>query len=271
MIVVKIGGGEGNQIDGLARDVADLLRTGQQVVLVHGGSHLTNQLATQLQYPPRFITSPSGMTSRYTDRRTMEIFQMAYCGRANKALVEALQKLGVNAVGLSGMDGRIWSGPRKKAIHAVEGDKTRVVRDNLTGRVERVNADLLRLLLDQGYLPVLTPPAISDEGEPINVDGDRAAAATAVALGAKTLVILSNVPGLLRDLHDPNSLVEQIASGELESVGERFAGGRMRIKLLAAGEALAQGVERVILGDSRSTGCLQNALAGQGTVIKREI
>ncbi len=267
MIVVKIGGGEGNQIDWLAQDVAELQRAGQRLVVVHGGSHLTNALATQLNYPPQFITSPSGMTSRYTDRRTMEIFQMAYCGRANKALVESLQRLGVNAVGLSGMDGRIWSGPRKKAIHAVEGDKTRIVRDNLTGRVEQVNAPLLKLLLEQGYVPVLTPPAISEEGEPINVDGDRAAAATAAALGAETLVILSNVPGLLRDLHDPQSKIPRIGVEELEPFTREFAQGRMKIKLIAAGEALQRGVQRVILGDSRVPRCLQAALAGNATVI----
>jgi acetylglutamate/LysW-gamma-L-alpha-aminoadipate kinase len=269
MIVVKIGGGEGNRVDELTRDVAEFTAVGRQFVLVHGGSHLTNELANHLGYPPRFITSPSGMTSRYTDRRTMEIFQMAYCGAANKRLVESLQALGVNAVGLSGMDGRIWSGPRKKAIHTVEEGKTRVVRDNLTGRVERVNVELLRLLLGQGYLPVLTPPAISDESEPINVDGDRAAAATAIALGAETLVILSNVPGLLRDVQDPRSRINRIAESELKSAADQFAGGRMRIKLLAAGEALDGGVRRVVIGDSRVEHCLRRALAGEGTVIER--
>ena len=267
MIVVKIGGGEGNLIESVCQDVADLFQKSQRLILVHGGSHLTNELASQLDHPPQFITSPSGFTSRYTDRRTMEIFQMAYCGQTNKAIVEKLQTLGVNAVGLSGMDGRIWSGPRKKAIRAIENGKTRVIRDNLTGKVEAVNHQLLNLLLEQNMLPVLTPPAISTDGEPINVDGDRAAAATAIAMGADDLVILSNIAGLLRDVSEPDSLIENLESAELESAIETFAEGRMRIKLLAAGEALKQGVKRVVIGDSRPERCLQKALNGAGTVI----
>ncbi len=267
MIVVKVGGGEGNSIDGVCEDIAELSKQGRQVILCHGGSHLTNKLSEQLDYPPQFVTSPSGFTSRYTDRRTMEIFQMAYCGATNKAIVEKLQKLGVNAVGLSGMDAGIWRGPRKKAIRAVENGKTRVIRDNLTGKVEQVNSQFLKTLLEQGMLPVLTPPAISDEGDPINVDGDRAAAATAKALAADELVILSNIPGLLRDVNDESSLVDELKIENLEEAIEELAVGRMRIKILASGEAVKSGVGRVVIGDSRLDNCLQAALDGKGTII----
>jgi [amino group carrier protein]-L-2-aminoadipate 6-kinase len=218
-----------------------------------------------LGHPPRFITSPSGYTSRLTDRRTLEIFQMVYCGQMNKGLVEQLQARGVNAVGLSGLDGRIWQGRRKKAVRAVVDGRTVVVRDNYTGTVETVNTDLLNQLLDGGYVPVLTPPALSLEGEAINVDGDRAAAATAVALRASDLLILSNVPGVLRDFPDESSLIPHIDLADIDAVSRNYAEGRMRIKLLGAQEALTGGVERVVLGDARGQRPILRALDGAGT------
>jgi len=271
MIVVKVGGGEGVNLDAVCDDVARLIGAARPLVLVHGGSHATNELAAALGYDSQFVTSPSGYTSRYTDRRTLEIFEMAYCGRVNKGIVERLQARGVNAVGLSGLDGALWRGPRKRAIRAVmEDGRQRVIRDSLTGRVEQVNVTLLCRLLDDGYLPVLTPPALSDDGQAINVDGDRAAAATAAALGAADLLILSNVAGVLRHYPDETTLMRTIPCQGLDDVAETAAEGRMRIKLLGAREALEGGVERVVIGDARRDGPIRAALAGQGTVIRRQ-
>lgn len=268
MIVIKVGGSEGIEYEAVGNDIFTLVEQGQQVVLVHGGSHLTNQVATALGHPPQFVTSPSGYTSRLTDRATLEIFEMVYCGYTNKNLVEQLQRQGINAVGLSGLDGRLWQGPRKKAIRVVANGRKRIIRDNHTGRVDHVNTELLNGLLNAGMLPVLTPPAISYEGEAINVDGDRAAGATAVALGASELIILSNIPGVLRDYPDETSLIPCINREDIEEVSRAFADGRMRIKLLGAAEALEGGVQRVVLGDARGSHPVQKALAGQGTVIR---
>ncbi|MCP4363565.1 MAG: [LysW]-aminoadipate kinase [Chloroflexi bacterium] len=267
MIVVKVGGSEGIDYEAVCDDIAQLVHGGQRLALVHGGSSLTNQVAEALGHPPRFVTSPSGYTSRLTDRRTIEIFEMVYCGQMNKGIVERLQQRGVNAIGLSGLDGRLWSGPRKKAIKVVENGRKRIIRDSYTGIVERVNTDLLNTLLDSGYLPVLTPPAISFAGEAINVDGDRAAAATAAALGADTLVILSNVPGVLRHFPNESSLITQVSPDEVDHIAQTYAVGRMRIKLLGAKEALNDGVSQVILGDARGSQPVVQALSGKGTVI----
>ena len=143
MIVVKVGGGAGIDYDALCADIAGLWAAGRRLVLLHGGSHETNLLAERLGHPPRFVTSPSGYTSRYTDRATLEIFMMAYAGKVNKLIVERLQRLGVNAVGLSGLDGRLLEGQRKAAIRIVEDGKQKVLRDDWTGTVERVNGGLL--------------------------------------------------------------------------------------------------------------------------------
>jgi acetylglutamate/LysW-gamma-L-alpha-aminoadipate kinase len=114
---------------------------------------------------------------------------------------------------------------------------------------------------------VLCPPAISYESEIINVDGDRAAAVLAAAFKADTLIILSNVPGLLRDVHDTNSLIRHIDKAHLSSYMD-FAQGRMKHKVMGVAEALAQGVGTVILGDARLEQPIQQALQGQGTVIR---
>jgi acetylglutamate/LysW-gamma-L-alpha-aminoadipate kinase len=266
MIVVKVGGSEGIDLDAVCRDVAALVKQGEELILVHGGSAETNKIAEQLGHPPRFVTSVSGYTSRFTDRETLSIFEMVYCGRINKSIVERLQGLGVNAVGLSGLDGRLLEGRRKEAIRVRQGGKRRVLHGDYTGTVEKVNASLLLLLLENGYLPVVTPPAISYHSEGINVDGDRAAAAIAQALDATDLVILSNVPGLLRDFPDEDTIIPRIDRTRVEEA-MAFAEGRMKKKVLGATEALGAGVGRVIFADGRIEAPIRAALAGQGTVI----
>ena len=108
MIVVKVGGSKELNIDAIVADIAALHQTGRPLLLVHGGAETTNDVATALGHPPEFVTSESGYVSRRTDRRTLEIFEMVYCGQLNKMWVEKLQTQSINAVGLSGLDGRIF-------------------------------------------------------------------------------------------------------------------------------------------------------------------
>jgi acetylglutamate/LysW-gamma-L-alpha-aminoadipate kinase len=260
--VVKVGGGAGIDVDRVLQDLAGH----RDFVLVHGGSHETNVLSERLGKPPRFVTSVSGHTSRYTDRETLDMFSMALAGKINVNMVARLQQLGVNAVGLTGVDGRLLEGTRKDTIKVVEGSRRFVLRDDFTGKVERVNADLLRTLLAGGYVPVVTVPAISYEGEPINADGDRAAAAIAAALEADVLVILTNVPGLLRDVDDPSSLIREIPRARLDDAMD-IAGGRMKKKVMGAKEALETGVKRVVFASANTERPVTEALAGNGTVI----
>jgi [amino group carrier protein]-L-2-aminoadipate 6-kinase len=266
MIVVKVGGGEGINLQAVCHDIAAMVKGGVPIVLVHGGSHRTNVIAEKLGHPPEFVTSVSGFTSRRTDRETLRIFEMVYCGEVNKGIVEMLQAEGVNAVGLSGMDGRLLEGRRKDAIKIIQDGRRMVLRDDYTGTVEKVNVGLLRLLLDNGYLPVVTPPGISTEGEAINVDGDRAAAMIAATLKAEQLIILSNVPGLLRNFPDESTLIARIEPAKAQEF-MAFAEGRMRIKVLGAMEAIHEGVGKVTFADARVDAPVQAALSGRGTVI----
>ena len=268
MIVVKMGGGEGVDVGAVCGDVAALVARGEQVVLVHGGSHETNVISEKLGHPPRFVTSVSGHASRYTDRETLEIFAMVVAGRINKLLVERLQQLGVNAIGLSGLDGRLLEGKRKSALRIVENGKRKVLHDEYSGKIERVNVVLLETLLEAGYVPVVAPLAISYENEALNVDGDRAAAAIGAALKAQQVVILSNVPGLLRDFPDESSLIRHVPLARAEDYLNRYAKGRMKRKLLGAIEALHDGVGSVVIADGRGEQPVQRALEGQGTTIQ---
>lgn len=213
--------------------------------------------------------SSTGQVSRFTDRETMDLMLMVYAGLVNKRLVEGLQQRGVNAVGLTAMDGRIASGPRKDTLRAIENGKPKVLRGDYAGSIERVDTQLLELLLDHGYLPVLTPPAVSDQGEAINVDGDKLAMQLAIALRADALVILSNTPGLLRDVRDPDSLITAIDVDDPASVDAAMtaAQGRMKKKVEAGCKAVQAGIGRVVFADARVPQPIQRALAGQGTVL----
>ena len=265
MLVVKIGGAAGIDYAPLCADLAELVARGERIVLCHGGSDGASRLGERLDHPPQFVTSPSGHTSRVTDRTTLEIFMMA-TGLLNRQLVERLHSLGINALGLSGLDGGLLRGNRKSMIRVVENGRQRIIRDDWTGTIEHVNTALLGLLLDAGYLPIVAPLAISGAGEALNIDADRGAAMIAAAFGAATLLLLTNVPGLLRHFPDEASLIHQIPAAELESLRD-VAAGRMKKKLLGAQTALDGGVRRVIIGDGRRDQPISAALVGAGTHI----
>lgn len=266
LIVVKLGGTEGVDFQAICQDVASLVRDGYRLILVHGGSAETNQLSESLGHPARFITSPSGFTSRYTDRQTLEIFAMAVNGKVNTLLVEQLQSLGANAIGLSGMDGRLAVATRKASIQSIENGKRKIVRDDYTGKITAINAALLQSLVGSGYTPVVAPLAISEEGEALNVDADRLAAMVAVALKARTLLLLSAAPGLLRAFPDENSLLRSLPQSRLEEA-LCYAEGRMKKKILGGAEALRGGVASVVIADGRVDRPVSLALSGQGTVL----
>lgn len=271
MLVIKIGGTEGVNFQPICQDVAHLIAQGERVVLVHGGSSEANALGEALGHPPKFVTSPSGFTSRYTDRKTLEIFAMAVLGRVNAQLVEQLLALGVPAVGLSGMDGRLLLARRKERIRVIENGKRKMLRGDYTGRIEKVHRDLLDRLLAGGYVPVVAPLAISTQGEMLNVDADRAAAALAATLEARVLVLLTAAPGLLRNFPDEASLIPRMTPDQLNQA-MTYAQGRMKKKVLAAQEALDGGVPTVIIADGRRLEKpLLHALQGGGTWIVREM
>lgn len=265
--VIKLGGTDGVDFSAICNDAVELLKQGKKFVFVHGGSAEANALGEGLGTPPKMITSPSGYTSRYTDRKTLEIFLMAVNGKVNSLLTEQLQILGVNAFGLCGLDGKLLQATRKESVQSVENGKRKIIRDDYTGKIDTVNSELLLMLLNAGYLPVIAPVAVSEKGEALNVDADRAAAMVASALKAETLLLLTAVPGLMKNFPDESTLIRQLPQSQLAAASEA-AQGRMKKKVLGAEEALKGGVSRVVIADGRIQNPISNALSGNGTVIQ---
>ncbi len=262
-LVVKVGGASGNALMPVLADLAH--RT--DYVLVHGGSDEVDRLGEALGRPSEYYTSPSGVVSRKSDPAHLEVLVMAIAGAVQTGIVAALTGLGVRAVGLSGVDGALLTARRKEASRAVVDGHVVLLKEDRSGTIERVHADLLRLLLDAGWVPVVGPPAVTPTGEVVNVDADRAAAAIASALNAEALLLLTNVPGLLRNPDDPASLIPTVARDEIDAVLP-LAAGRMRKKVIAAREALNGSVPRVVIASSRGPDPVTRALGGEGTVFE---
>ena len=269
MLVVKLGGSAGIDPGPTLDDLAELVQS-ERVVFIHGANARMDEFERKLGREPRQVQSSSGQVSRFTDAETMDTMLAIYTGLVNKRLVEALQARGVNAVGLSALDGGIARGRRKDTLRAIENGKPKILRGDYAGSIDEIDTKLLDLLLDNGYLPVLTPPALSNNGEAINVDGDKLSLQVAIAMHADALVILSNTAGLLADLNDPNSLVREIDVSDDASVAAAMtaAGGRMKKKVQAGCDAVNAGIGRVVFADAAAAQPIRQALAGEGTVVR---
>ena len=270
MYVIKIGGGAAINEAAYARfaaDLAELHMAGTPFVVVHGGNAEFSRLSAALGIPPRMITNDRDRVSRYTDHDTIDAMLMTYCGKVNKTIVATFQQAGINAVGLSAIDGRIATGRRKPVLRGTEDGKPKVLRDDHAGSIDTVDTSLISLLLANGYVPVLTPPALAvEEGRPINVDGDKLALNLARELSAEALLFFSDTPGLLVDKDDESTLIREIDASNPETA-LASAKGRMVVKVEQALKAIEHGVRQVIFADARAERPVQRALAGEGTRI----
>jgi acetylglutamate/LysW-gamma-L-alpha-aminoadipate kinase len=265
-IVVKIGGSLFDEdLSPLARDVKEFCKD-NQIVMVHGGAKVVTDIAEKLGKEQKFVTSPTGFRSRYTDAETAEIYTMVIGGTVNKKLVTTLLKEGVNSLGLSGIDGGLLVAERKPRIKVKEGNKILLIEGDYTGKVVEVNSQLLELLLNEGYVPVIGAVAIGREGENLNVDGDRAAASVSGAIKADKLVIMTDVPGVL----EKEKLVAKLNRVEAKQIMEKVGPG-MRRKIFAALEAMYEGVPEVIIASGIGEYPILNALKEKTcTVITNE-
>ena len=263
MIIVKIGGGENLN---LAAIVADLAALDESFVIVHGANALRDAVAAKMGFAKQVITSASGYSSVFSDAEALDVIMMAYSGLRNKRLVELCQQNGINAVGLTGLDGRMVEGRRNKGIRVVENGKKMLKRD-LSGKPASVNVDLLHTLLDNGYRPVLTIPIVDESGTAINSENDDVVCKLQAALDAETVVQLIEAPGFMEDPEDTASLVRRLSREELEH-REQQVEGRIKRKMHALNK-LAQGnVNRIVISDGRTQHPLRDALAGGGTWIE---
>lgn len=265
MKLIKIGGGRKINWEYIAEDIVELVKK-EKVIVVHGASGIRDDIAKELNAPTKTVISPSGISSVYTDQKALDIFLMTYAGLVNKKIVATFQKHRINAVGLSGVDGRLWEGKRKSDMYVQEGSKTKLITDNVTGRVEKVNIHLINVLIENDYVPVICPPAISYESEIINTDNDFAVAIMIKELGIKTLISLFEAPGMLEKVRDEKSLIPKIKRSQIDNY-LKYAEGRMKKKLMGAKKAFENGVKTIYWGDGRIRNPIKNVLSGGGTII----
>ncbi len=257
-IVVKYGGAAMVREDlraAVFRDLTLLACVGVQPVVVHGGGPEINQWLGRLAIEPRFS---NGL--RVTDAPTMEVVEMVLVGRVNKQIVNGINQLGGRAVGFSGSDGnlvraRTW------------GDGA----NGLVGEVASLDPAVLKPLLELGYIPVISSVAPDAEGQAHNINADTVAGELAAALQAEKLVLLTDTAGILRDRHDPLSLIRQLTLSEARQlIADGVVEGGMTPKTECCIRALAQGVKAAHIVDGRHPHALLLEVftdAGIGTMV----
>lgn len=268
IIVIKIGGSIADNPEAIARDIASL-QSKYSFIIAHGGSAETNKLTARVGLKPQFLTSPGGVKWRYTNAEIIEIYNMAVGGKVSSRIVCSLQAAGVNAVGLSGQDGNVVIGRQKITTAVDESGKQKIIRDDYTGKIEGINAEFLRLLLANGFVPVVAAVAMGEANQPLNVDGDRLAASVASAMHADLMMSLTDVDGYYKNF--PNDLVPKLTRGELDAAMKNAGAGKlsggMKKKLMGCIEAIDGGVRQVIIGNGTVDAPISKLLGGAGTRI----
>jgi acetylglutamate/LysW-gamma-L-alpha-aminoadipate kinase len=265
-IVIKVGDKVMSSVLSQS-NLNDLAQITHQVptVLVHGGGNTVTGIAEKLGIQQKFVTSPEGFRSRYTDAETIQVFTMVMAGKINKEIVRHLQSRKIPAVGLSGLDGGLIRAERKqKLVVKDERGRRRIIDGGYTGRVTHVDVSLLQMLLTAGYVPVIAPIALGSENEPLNLDGDRTAAHVAGAVRADLLLLLTDVEGVTL----AGGIVPRLSAAEAKR-GIPNLGPGMITKVYAALEALSMGVGKVVISSGHRENPFTSAIQEQaGTVVE---
>ncbi|USG65297.1 acetylglutamate kinase [Brevibacillus ruminantium] len=233
IVVIKCGGSTMEQLpDRFFQAIAEIQQKGKQLVIVHGGGPAINSMLERLAIPSQFV---DGL--RVTCEDTLQVVEQVLCGQINKWLVRRLSEHRAKAWGVSGMDGGM--------LTAVQTDKPL----GLVGEVKKVDAAIPLAILSHGYLPVIAPLAVGTEGsQKYNVNADIAAGAIAAALGAESLIMVTDVPGILAPKEEGTALIPKTNPREIEQmIQEGIITGGMIPKVRAALDALSEGVPQVVI------------------------
>ncbi len=263
LLIIKIGGGSGLNLEGIITDLTEL---NVPTIIVHGANALRDEMASAMGVERRTITSLKGYTSVFSGPAMLDVMMAAYSGVRNKRIVELCQQHGINAVGLSGLDGRVVQGRRNPGIRTMQDGKKVLLRD-FSGKPRSVNVSLLTSLLRQGYTPVLTAPIVDENGVAINMENDDVVTVLARDLDARQIISFIEAPGLLQNADDESSVIPHVDPQQLESI-ETAVDGRMRRKIKAIRTLFSEGHRpdvQVVLADGRVEHPLRDALAGAGT------
>lgn len=261
IVVIKYGGNAmiNDELKmNVIKDVVLLSEIGVKVILVHGGGPEINGTLKKMNKEAKFI---NGL--RYTDDETIDVVQMVLAGKTNKDLVKLIMQKGGNAVGISGIDNRLIVAKK----HGSEDDLGYV------GDVDQINPQIIFDLLDKGYIPVIASVGTDEEGHTYNINADTAAAEIAGALGAENMILVSDIPGLLADKDDENTLIPLVHVYEVKSLIDKgIIGGGMIPKVDCCVRAIRQKVKKAVIIDGRIPHSILIEMLskeGIGTMFKR--
>ncbi len=270
VFVTKLGGEilrDGEALDGVAAQISLLHSLGIRIVVVHGGGPQATALSRRMGHEPRIVAG-----RRVTDDAALEVATMTYAGTLNVAVLAALRRHHVRAVGVSGVDADLITARRRPPVEVVDDDGTKQVVDyGHVGDIQRVDSGVLTTLLESRFVPVVASLAGDDNGQVFNVNADTVAESIAIALAAHKLIYLTSVPGVLRDRSDPTSLVTFADPDDLhELMASGTLSGGMRPKVEACIRAATGGVDRTHIIDGLAEDSLLLEVftgAGTGTMI----
>ena len=271
IFVVKLGGELAQRedtLDDIAQDITLLYQIGIKLLIVHGGGPQATELSEKLGITPKFHEG-----RRITDEATLEVTKMVFAGKINHEILTMLRKHGAKSVGLSGIDGDVIIATRRAPVEVVNretGEKGNVDY-GLVGDISKINTELLNILLENDYIPVISSLADDGEGHILNINADSVAARIAVSVKADKYVTMTNVGGILRNVGDPESRISALSKGEaLKLIDEGVITGGMIPKIKECVRAVEMGVSRVhILNGLEKNSLLLEVFTkkGNGTMI----
>ena len=240
--------------ESLIRDIST--QKEDKYIIVHGGGPAVTDLCNRLNMETKFITSPEGIRSRYTDAETMSVYLMAMRGNINASIVLALQRAGMKSFGMSGIDGPTIIAERKKRLITINEKGRRMFIDGgYTGKISSVDGGFIAHLLSEGMTPVIAPIAVGLEHEPLNVDGDRVASAIAGGLKASRMILLTDVDGIIFN----GKIVDKLDIAQAREM-LKLVGNGMDKKIMAAIESIEAGTSEVIIANGNGEMPISSAI-----------
>ena len=257
-IVIKYGGSVMEKDilkKAVFRDIALLASVGVRPIIVHGGGPEINNWLIKLKIKPKF---EGGL--RVTDEKTMEIVEMVLMGRVNKQIVRGINETGATSIGLSGLDGNL-----------IQAIKLKTSTHGFVGDISKINSSILDPLIDKGYIPVISSIGSSNNGISLNINADYVAGEIAAAINAEKLILLTDTPGILKDLNNPKSLIRNLNLKQARKyIDENIISDGMKPKTECCIRAIAQGVKATHIIDGRIEHALLLEIftdTGKGTMI----
>lgn len=264
-IVIKVGGDLIEHLEHVITDLVELHAQNKKILLCHAGADIVTAMAEKMGKPQIFTISSKGYKSRYIDEETRDIYVMVVAGLSNKRIVKEMIAKGLPAVGLSGVDGNLIIAERfEKQMVLIDGKKK--LKDNYTGKPSKINVELIEMLWDKDYIPVIASIAISQDNEIVGGDSDRISNAIAVATKADKLVLLTDVDGVL---DENKKLITQVNKRTADSILENVSGG-MKTKVLMALESATGGVKQVVIASGLREKPIIKALNNENCTIINE-